>query len=527
MSPPPSILRLGAAGLAMVPAVAPAAAQAQVWRFADQHALGAPATYLVTAGSHGAAMAAVAAARAEIARLDRIFNSRRPGSELVALNDAPEMAVSPELFELLEAAEALRLSSGGAFNPGLGAALRLWREARDTPPSRDEALSLALAAQAPLRFVPETRTVLRPEGVSLDLDGMAKGYIIDKALAAGLATGLAHGMLVDIGGDMRGAGAPASPRGWTVGLPDPELPFLDAPLVAEVRLGDQAIATSGRGPRDRMIGGERFSVTLSPDTGWPVQANIAATVVAPCAAEADALATALLVRAPEAGLDLAERMPGVQARITAADGRVHASSGWRTLAEDLPPRLIRTAAARAPAAAVRRPSAPAAAAPKAAAAANTPAPWLPDWAVQIVYSAPGRDVARRAADFREPYMAMWISDTQNRPIRTLVLVGQDPEWQRDNYVWWNLYRDRARRLVELRSTATALSGNYPTFWPGYNDDWKYLPQGDYVLHIETSRERGQHTHRRIPLKIGSTPFEISIPPTEDGGSLKLVYARRR
>ena len=516
MSPPSSILRLGAAGLAMAPAVAPAAAQAQVWRFADQHALGAPATYLVTAGSQGAAMAAVAAARGEIARLDRIFNSRRPGSELVALNDAREMAVSPELFELLQRAEALRLASGGAFNPGLGAALRLWREARDGPPSRDEAVSLALAAQAPLRFVPETRTVLHPEGVSLDLDGMAKGYIIDRALAAGLATGLADGMLVDIGGDMRGAGAPA--RGWTVGLPDPELPFLDAPLVAEVRLRDQAIATSGRGPRDRMIGEERFSVTLSPDTGWPVEANIAATVVAPCAADADALATALLVRPPEAGLALAERMPGVEARITATDGGVHASSGWRTLAEDLPPRLIRTAAARAPTRAAPKP---------AASAASTPAPWLPDWAVQIVYSAPGRDVARRAADFREPYMAMWISDTQNRPIRTLVLVGQDPEWQRDNYVWWNLYRDRARRLVELRSTATALSGNYPTFWPGYNDDWKYLPQGDYVLHIETSRERGQHTHRRIPLKIGSTPFEISIPPTEDGGSLKLVYARRR
>jgi thiamine biosynthesis lipoprotein len=499
----PLPLTLAGLGLALVPVIAPAAEQAGAWTLRHP-LLGAPSTLVVTAEDERHAQAAVTAALAEVERLNGVFNSRREGSELHALNRASSMAVSPELFEVIERAEAMRRASGGAYNAGLGEALALWREAEAAPPSAEALQAAAEAAARPVGLDRETRTVRRPEGVSFALDGLAKGYIVDRALAAGLAAAPVKGMLVDIGGDMACRGLAPGGLCWDVGIPAATLPLDRAPLVAEAHLRDRAIATSGLGPRDRLIGGRLYSVTLSPRTGWAARENLTATVIADTAAEADALATALLVLPAKEGLALAAAS-GAEARITGADGVAHLSEGWTRIASEP---------------AVRAVCSPA---PQAAA----PAKWNADWAVEITYAAPDRAVNRRDPDFRSPYMAMWITDAQNRPVRTLVLVGTKPEWQRDNYIWWGMYRDKATRLVELRSTATQLDGRYPTYWPGYNDDWKFMPQGEYILHIETSRERGKHTYRTVKLQLGKNGFTSVVPKTEEGGGITLTYGRRQ
>ena len=547
----------GAVGVALMPAVA--TAQAEVFRL-QVDVLGAPANLIVNAASPDVAYTAIAAALAEIDRLDRILSGHRDDSELARLNSASSLAVSPELFEVIDLAEQMRSRTDGAFNARLGAVEALWRDARACAPDRAGLQAAAHAAAEPVMLDRAARVVHRPEGVVFSLDAIAKGYIIDRALAAGRSAAPVSGMLVDIGGDMRCQGAAGADDLWPVGLPDPSLPFVNAPLVAQALLRNQAIATSGRGPRDRTIGAESFSTTLAAETGWPVDRNLAATVVAPTAAEADGLATALLALPPAQGLELASRRDDVHARITDAGGTVHVTSGWAGVEGE--PRLIRVAATTAQRPAAARPVAPAArTAPRPAvkaspgpavkAAAPNPAtkgasppatttaavsaapapvasttPWPRDWALQIFYEAPGADPGRRASDFRPPYMAMWITDKQNRPIRTLVLVGEEADWHRDNFVWWSLYRNQAPRLVELRSTGTALSGRYPTFWPGYDDAFKFHGLGEYILHIETSRERGQHTSRTIPVTLGQTAFQAELPETPEGGGVTLVYGKR-
>lgn len=493
-----------ALGLALVPVIAPAAQQPGVWQLHEEHVLGAPANFIVTARDEADARAAVSAARAEIERLNGIFDTRRPSSELSRLNSAGEMRVSPELFEVISLAEQVRAASAGAFNPLLGEVLGQWRRADGQIPDADLLSASACRAQAAVGLEPAALRVVRPRGARFDLDGIAKGYIVDRALAAGMAAAPINGMAVDIGGDMHCRGAAPGGPTWDVGLPDPAIGSALAPLVAEAHLKDRAIATSGRGPRDFVTADGVQSATLSPWTGQPQRANIAATVVAPSAAEADALTTALLVMPAHEGVNLAESWPGAQARITDMDGKVCATSGWGQLASEPPARLFHVAAA------------------------NTPAAdkWIADWAVQIIYQAPDKAVERRNPDFRTPYMAMWITDKDNNPVRTLVLVGTRADWQQDNYIWWSMYKNKAERLVALRSTSTALSGAYPTYWPGYNDDWKFMPQGEYVLHIETSREKGKHTYRTVPLHLGGKGFSLTVPSTEEGGGLKLTYGKR-
>jgi len=495
-------------GLTLVPVVAAAAEQPGVWTHHDEYVLGTRATFVVTATEEAHALEAVSAARAEIERLDLVFNGRKPGSELVALNSAKKKAVSSELLEVMQQAEDLRRQSGEAYSGRMGEILKMWREAKAAPPDKAALSAAAEAARAPVHIDAETRTIVRPKGVRFDLDGFAKGYIVDRALRAGLDAAPVKGLMVDIGGDMACAGVGPEQGAWTVGVPEPSLPFVNAPLVAEVRLKDQAIATSGKGPRDRIIDGERYSPTVSPLDGWASEANMSATVVAKTAAQADALATALLVMQPNDGLALAEATPGVEARLTDHGGIVRATTGWRTIATEPQAHLIKVATT---------PGAP---------PPNTdPNRWLPDWAVEIIYNAPDR-VAERSSDFRSPYMAMWITDKDMNPVRTLVLVGRTVEWQKDNFIWWGMYKDKAPKLVQLRSTATALSGQYPTYWPGYNDDWKFMKQGQYILHIETSRERGKHTHRTVPLTLGKDGFKVDVPKTAEGGGVQLTYGKR-
>jgi thiamine biosynthesis lipoprotein len=238
---------------------------------------------------------------------------------------------------------------------------------------------------------------------------------------------------------------------------------------------------------------------------------LAASVVAPTAAEADGLATALLVMPPEQGLLLAARS-GAQARITQADGGVLTTAGWADLEAGPSPQphggtagLINVADKGGP--------------------SLRPSGWVSDWALQIYYEAV-IDLRNRASDYRSPYLVMWISDKTGRPIRTLVIIGKDPEYQRDNHIWWTLYGDRAQKMVEVRSGPTSLSGRYPTFWSGFDDSYSAVAPGEYLLNIETSRERGEHTFRSVPVTIGRKAFEYDIKPAADMGTIKLVFGKQ-
>jgi thiamine biosynthesis lipoprotein len=285
-------------------------------------------------------------------------------------------------------------------------------------------------------------------------------------------------------------------------------------LVDAIAVRNAAIATSGRGPRD-CIGNRFRSTTISPISGRPVHEIISASVVASHAADADAIATACLVLSTTESLALVDRLDGAAARITDAHGEVHESSGWSTM---------RIAAAGPKKAASEKQSA------SVNGSVSNKAPSLPpeqrwpsDWELGIRYTAPEQRKDERSADFRTPYLALWITDTQNRPVRTVLMVGTAAEWQRDNFIWWGMHRARAAELVDLRSQATTLSGRYPAYWPGVDDNWQPVPIGKYVLHLETSQERGKHYYRSINIELGRERFKAKLPTLPESGGVDISY----
>src|SRR5260221_659027 len=133
-----------------------------------------------------------------------------------------------------------------------------------------------------------------------------KSYIIDRAVSAGLATGSARAVVVNIGGDLVARGAWAE----TIGVTDPLDNADNAAPLTRLAVRNRAVATSGSYRRGFDIGGHHYSHIVDPRTGRPTAQIVSATVVADRAADAGALATAFCVLAPDDSERLGTTVPG-------------------------------------------------------------------------------------------------------------------------------------------------------------------------------------------------------------------------
>jgi thiamine biosynthesis lipoprotein len=253
----------------------------------------------VYAADDAQAKAAFRAGFDRIAALDNALSDYKPESEL---NRLPPR-LSPDLFRVLEAAQALAVETEGAFDVTAGRVTRLWRQARkDGRPPDPDALREALAhtGYRKLHLDPATRGVIvdDPE-VKLDLGGIGKGYAADEALTAISAKGV-RSALVAISGDLAFNGAPPGRAGWKIDAGGRVL-----------ELANAAVSTSGAA--EQHLG--PYSHIVDPRTGIGITDPITVTVVARRGIEADALATAIGVLGRERGMALAARRPGVTVSI--------------------------------------------------------------------------------------------------------------------------------------------------------------------------------------------------------------------
>lgn len=458
-------------------AVAPTPAEPATHRFHADHVLGTSLDMAVAGTSAAQAEFAFAAARAEIARLDRILSAWRADSELSALNRAETREVSEELFQVIGACETWRLRSDGAYSARLGVIEAAWTGGK--PAARALCDAAERAHLAEVRLDAPTRTVTRPDAVRFAPDGLAKGYILDAALAAARrAAPCATGLLIDIGGDVACAGA------WTVGVADPARLQDNAPPLARLRLANRALAVSGPGPRDRVIDDERFSHLLNARTGQPAP-RAQAAVIAPKAMDADALATALAVMPPTDGLALATAFPGAEALIVAADGTVHQTDGW------------------------------------AAFTCQAPAPLPAGFAVEVGFDLPKIEVA----NYKKPYVVVWVTDADKAPVKTLLLLGTKQEYMEDSYVWWRRWGRKQTARIDAMAKPTRAPGRYTVGWDGTNDAGQRMPQGRYIIHIESTREHGGHSYQAFEVELGAKPVTAKAAASAELGASSVRYGK--
>ena len=241
------------------------------------------------------------AALNEIDRLEDQLSVYRDHSEVSGLNrraDREAVPVEEHLFELLCLSARITDETAGAFDVTAGALSKAWgfyRRHGRVPTEAERAEALSRVGMRHLEVNRETCTVrfLQP-GLEINLGSIGKGYALDRAAEllrsqwnppAALLHG-GHSSVYAIGSE------PGDDRGWAVGIRHPWKPDRRLGIV---RLCDRALGTSAATFQHLEHDGRKLGHILDPRTGWPAEGMASVSVVAPTAAEADALATAFFI----------------------------------------------------------------------------------------------------------------------------------------------------------------------------------------------------------------------------------------
>lgn len=494
---------LGAA--ALTPLVA-APAMAATHRFHADHVLGTSFDMAVVGSDAATASGAMLAARREIDRLELVLSGWRDDSELAALNRSTgAFRASPDLFNVISACESLRAACPGAFSGRLGSIESVWKSAVDkgVTPDGTDLTSLARAAEAAnVRIELASHTINR-NGVTFAIDAYAKGYIVDAALAAARrAAPNVAGVMVDIGGDVACSGsAPAGESAWRVGVANGGSAENAAPMTI-VAIENSAIATSGTGARDRLVGATAHSHNLSPLTGAPSSTRLV-TVTAPSAGQADAMATAFAALPANKAVAIANARPGIEARIVDAGGAVFTSVGWSSAIQPMRSSPVRYQVV----------------APRAGTARS--AAWPAGFEVTINYEIPVVQAYRT----KPPFVAIFITNEAGDLIRTITHLGnRPPRYLDSNYVWYRAFAAHGGDLAAVTRPSRA-PGQYSAVWDGKDDVGSAVAQGRYIINVEISREHGGHSLQAIPLMLGAAPVSGAAAGQTESGPAAAHYGK--
>lgn len=249
-----------------------------------------------------------------LSRIEKTMSTYLPDSDLSLFNSSVSTEWQPVAIELCVAIErSLRLAelTGGNFDITLGPLVNLWGfgpagVVYEPPAAKDVEHALEKTGYRKLE-ADCANSMLRKtdESLYVDLSAFAKGFAVDK-LAELLDHQEIHNYLVEIGGEVRARGRNGSGDNWRIAIEKPA--DNDRTVQAIVNITDMAIATSGDYRNFFEYENKRYSHTIDPHTGRPVEHRLASvSVVAQQAARADALATALFVMGPAEGPKFAEQ----------------------------------------------------------------------------------------------------------------------------------------------------------------------------------------------------------------------------
>jgi thiamine biosynthesis lipoprotein len=284
---------------------------------------------LLNAGEHPEGPDAALRALDLADELEAQLTVYRDSSEVCRLNaraSSEPVLVERRLFELLVLATRIGDETDAAFDITSGPLSKAWgfyRRAGRLPSEEELAAARERVGHRHLVLDAQRQTVaFRRPGVEINLGAIGKGYALDRCADSmtqeGIANFLIHGGTSSILGRGSRAGLPAQESGWIVAVRHPLRP--DQRL-AEVRLRDRALGTSGSASQFFFHQGRRLGHILDPRTGWPAEQVLSATVVAPTAALADALSTAFYVLGPEGALAYCTAHPEIGALLILPDSR--------------------------------------------------------------------------------------------------------------------------------------------------------------------------------------------------------------
>ena len=291
----------------------------------DEIVLGTVAEIKTFWNDEAKAREAIDDAYKEIERTRQIFDNYDNESDVSQLN-AKKLAryMSVEITLLIRKSIEYSKLTNGSFDITIKPLLDTYRDSfaiYNRPPNFNE-IAKALYSVGYENIEINDELIKLNRGASIDLGGIAKGYIIDRSVEAMKKKGITNG-IVNIGGDLK-VFNDNEKKEWRIAL---ENPADKKEYITILSVRDKAVATSGNYERffDK---GKKVSHIMDPKTGKDAQGLISVTIITDNAIDADAMATGVFVMGKEKGLELVENMENMEALIITEDKEIFRSSGF-------------------------------------------------------------------------------------------------------------------------------------------------------------------------------------------------------
>ena len=267
---------------------------------------------------------AINASFARMSAHESVLSRFLPESQLSKLNQAGVTKdPHPALLTVLNQSQELSQLTDGAFDITVNPLLTLYQSSETLPTDEKVQQALALVDFRKLN-INENAVSFEQSEMSITLDGVAKGFIVDEGVAELQNHGFTN-VMVEAGGDLMALGekAPASP--WKIGLQAPRAEMGN--LLTTMSVNNQALATSGDYLQAFTADFANHHI-IDPRSGYSSPELASVSVLAPSVMLADGLATAVMVMG-KAGLDLIEQMSDCEAFAVTKNTRVLKTSGFR------------------------------------------------------------------------------------------------------------------------------------------------------------------------------------------------------
>lgn len=265
--------------------------------------------------------------------IDDKMSATKATSEITAINNASgksSVKVSDDTFYVISEGVKYGETTKGKFDISVGPLVKLWGINTDNAriPSKEEIKSTLPLIGYKNIIVDETKkeVMLKLEGMSLDLGGIAKGYAGDAVADVLKSNGVKHA-IINLGGSIVVIGSKPNGDNWRIGIQDPAKPRDE--YLGILSLSNKAIATSGIYERYFIENGVRYHHIMDTSTGYPVANSLASvSIISDKAIDGDPLAKSFTMGL-EDGMKFIEKQPGVEAIFVTKDSKVYITPGLK------------------------------------------------------------------------------------------------------------------------------------------------------------------------------------------------------
>ncbi len=247
-------------------------------------------------------------------------------SEISILNKYKKYKVSPEVFEVIKKAIYVSEITEGAFDITCKPIIDLYKaksKLNEIPSKKEIEEVLKKVGWEKIKIKGDL--ILLPDGMEIDLGGIAKGYIVDKVAEFLKSNGVKNG-IINAGGDIYCWGTNPEKKKWKIGI---ENPFEEEKIIESFEITDRGIATSGNYKRYLKIKNKKIGHIVNPKTGLPAEKiPVSVTVIAPDCTTADGLATGIFVLGIKKGLKLVNNLKNTECLIIDKNRKIYKSANF-------------------------------------------------------------------------------------------------------------------------------------------------------------------------------------------------------